>query len=221
MKSHRTAYPYAYDGGGRLGDHFNVRSIPFAVLVDPDGIVQWTGHPARLDEATVARALAFAIAEPISGWPKSTVKLQLLLKQGRYAPALSAATALGEPYKSFVADRVQAKVKAVQEAHGRGDFLAASELGERAAKELAGLREAMEVKGLVDRIKRDREMKRVLDGQKRVRDLARSMSRLRHTGEVAKLRGQLSELAREFEGTVAGTQAEAWLGELERRTQKR
>lgn len=43
-------YYSAVDPQARMGRFFEIRSIPHAVLMDPDGVVVWKGHPARLSK---------------------------------------------------------------------------------------------------------------------------------------------------------------------------
>ena len=214
VQSHRAAYPYAYDPGGRLNDWFDIQSIPHAVLLDPDGVVVWKGHPARLDEATIRNALRFAIAAPITGWPRETMKLQLLLKQGRYGPAMTAAMSLGEPYKSFVADRIAGKIGAVERAHAAGDYLVASRLGATVVNELVGLREALTVKKLVDSMRRDREVQRVIRGQMDVMAFAGELANERDARRRKDIERKVEDLVRGFTGTIVERQARGLLASV-------
>lgn len=50
-------YSVAVDSSGGLARHFGVRGIPFALLVDAQGIVRWSGHPMELNE-TLVKSLA-------------------------------------------------------------------------------------------------------------------------------------------------------------------
>ena len=218
VQKNRAAYPYAYDPGNRLGKWFGITSIPHAVLVDPHGTVVWKGHPNRLDEKTLALALKDAIAEPITGWPRNTIKLQQFLKHGQYAKALSAAVSLGHPYEGFVRDRVEAKVRSVQEAHERGDYRLAQLLGTHVAKELAGLREATRVKGLVDGMRRDKQIQAVITAQEEVAKCAQSMGTLRSKRAATQLETRLAKVRDEHANTIAGAQAQRCLQELAQRS---
>lgn len=51
MKTPVMDYYSAIDTQGRMGSHFQVRSIPHIVLMAPDRTVLWKGHPARLSQA--------------------------------------------------------------------------------------------------------------------------------------------------------------------------
>ncbi|HRQ90722.1 MAG TPA: TlpA disulfide reductase family protein [Bacteroidia bacterium] len=50
-------YSVASDPSNRLHQHFGVRGIPSAVLVDAAGVVKWTGHPMELDDGKIAMLL--------------------------------------------------------------------------------------------------------------------------------------------------------------------
>jgi thiol-disulfide isomerase/thioredoxin len=57
----RQRVPFAYavglDPGGGLFARMGVRSLPYAVLVDRNGIVVWQGDPSRLSRATIEATL--------------------------------------------------------------------------------------------------------------------------------------------------------------------
>ena len=52
------AYPVRSDADGALFSGLGVRSLPYAVLVDRNGIIVWQGDPIGLDRGTVADTLA-------------------------------------------------------------------------------------------------------------------------------------------------------------------
>lgn len=52
------AYPVACDSRGALFDKLGVRSLPYAVLVDRNGIVVWQGDPGNLARRTIETTLA-------------------------------------------------------------------------------------------------------------------------------------------------------------------
>jgi thiol-disulfide isomerase/thioredoxin len=51
------AYAVGFDPGGGLFARMGVRSLPYAVLVDRNGIVVWQGDPSRLSRATIEATL--------------------------------------------------------------------------------------------------------------------------------------------------------------------
>jgi cytochrome c biogenesis protein CcmG/thiol:disulfide interchange protein DsbE len=57
MKSPVIGYFVAVDTKSRMSNEAEVRGIPHAILLDPDGIVRFEGNPGYLDEAVVSRLL--------------------------------------------------------------------------------------------------------------------------------------------------------------------
>jgi thiol-disulfide isomerase/thioredoxin len=51
-------FPVASDAGGALFAGLGVRSLPYAVLVDRNGIIVWQGDPLALDRGTLEATLA-------------------------------------------------------------------------------------------------------------------------------------------------------------------
>jgi thiol-disulfide isomerase/thioredoxin len=52
------AYPVGCDPGGALFATLGVRSLPYAVLVDRNGIIVWQGDPSSLGRSTIETTLA-------------------------------------------------------------------------------------------------------------------------------------------------------------------
>ncbi|WP_332879742.1 TlpA disulfide reductase family protein [Massilia sp. S19_KUP03_FR1] len=51
-------YPVGCDPGGALFAKLGLRSVPYAVLVDRNGIIVWQGNPASLRRETIEATLA-------------------------------------------------------------------------------------------------------------------------------------------------------------------
>jgi thiol-disulfide isomerase/thioredoxin len=58
MTSPKIEYPLAIDTQARLFRTVEITAIPHTMLIDPEGIVRFEGHPAHLDENTLAALLA-------------------------------------------------------------------------------------------------------------------------------------------------------------------
>jgi hypothetical protein len=54
----RLEFPYAVDEKGRYQAALGVKAVPFAVLMDPSGIILYEGHPAALGEKELKTLLA-------------------------------------------------------------------------------------------------------------------------------------------------------------------
>jgi thiol-disulfide isomerase/thioredoxin len=59
IKANNMAYAIGFDDGAAK-KAYGVVGIPHAVLIDPDGVLVWAGHPGKLAAADVERALAGA-----------------------------------------------------------------------------------------------------------------------------------------------------------------
>jgi len=60
-KANAMAYPIGIEDGS-AAKAFGIRGTPHAVLVDPNGVIVWAGHPVQLGQQTVENALAGARA---------------------------------------------------------------------------------------------------------------------------------------------------------------
>jgi thiol-disulfide isomerase/thioredoxin len=58
MKSPKMAYSVGIDTAGSMSKAMSVRGIPHAIILDPNGIVRFEGHPGYLNEKNVAGLLA-------------------------------------------------------------------------------------------------------------------------------------------------------------------
>jgi thiol-disulfide isomerase/thioredoxin len=68
-------YTVGLDTGGALNNAVSISAIPHALVMSPDGIVRWQGHPASLDAATLQQivdASGLDAASPPAG-PKRWV----------------------------------------------------------------------------------------------------------------------------------------------------
>jgi cytochrome c biogenesis protein CcmG/thiol:disulfide interchange protein DsbE len=58
MKSPKMDYAGGIDTAGTMSNAMKVRGIPHAIIIDPNGIVRFEGHPGYLNEKNVAGLLA-------------------------------------------------------------------------------------------------------------------------------------------------------------------
>ena len=85
IQKHGGKYAFGYDKNGELQRAFNVTGIPFGALIDPYGMIVWTGHPGRLADEVVEAALAGALERPVWQWPAELKPLAGLLRAGDFA----------------------------------------------------------------------------------------------------------------------------------------
>lgn len=81
-------YPIGLDATRKAGNAYGVRGIPHAFLIDPQGVVVWAGHPARLKDDQIEQALvgARAFAGKLQ---EQLAPVQMLLDQDRKGRALT------------------------------------------------------------------------------------------------------------------------------------
>lgn len=58
VRQRRIDYAIAVDPNRRMQKPVQNRTIPHAIVMSPDGIVRWQGHPARLNENIMSRVVA-------------------------------------------------------------------------------------------------------------------------------------------------------------------
>jgi hypothetical protein len=207
-------YPYGYDKGGKMKRFFGVGGIPDAILIDPNGVVVWRGHPAGLKKSTIEEHLKGALEKPISSWPAAAKKARQAFQKGEIAKALEEARALGEagaPVVAALEGLVEGKLELLKSAGAQGDWLAVLEHGERFAKQLSGLPQADEVKAALARLEDDKAAQVVLDAQQDVRKLMSGKIKKRDKERIEK---KLKEILAEHRDTAAARDAERALVEL-------
>ncbi len=66
---------YLVGSGSSMDRVFGVNAIPHAVLFSPEGVAEWIGHPARLDDAIQTAIRKHPNAQPLGGGPDYNEKL--------------------------------------------------------------------------------------------------------------------------------------------------
>lgn len=227
IEKHGFAYGHAFDAESMLSSHFRVQSIPFAVLVDPSGVVVWSGHPSRLTDETLEKALAGALKTPLFEWPAEAKPLADALRRGHYKDALALAQSLeleidGVAPAALVQQRVEALSAGVtaslERAVERGDYHTAFALAERGRDELAGLPEGGALATRLAELEKDETAKKTRRGQDAIARLEFTLVRTKED-DVAALRAARAELvllAKEHAGTKVGERADEILKVLAR-----
>jgi hypothetical protein len=225
VKKHGVEYAYGFDRSGEIHRWAGVRGIPYAVLLDAQGSVLWSGHPAQLDGAIIEKALVGALPVPLWEWPAETRELQAALVEGRYAAALEQARLVAQPIgqqtaETLVRARIAGLVASFEGTVARGEYHAAFQFGARAVKQLAGLPEGERVAAKLAQLERDPEVKRLRSGQERLARLEAEAARSQNYRQWEELRDGLAALAREFPGTRIERRSNAMIAELERLIQR-
>lgn len=165
-------YALALDGAAMAS--YGIRGIPDSVLVNPDGKVAWTGHPASVNDAILEAAVKTATFIP--PLPGSQEKLNALLRARKFGKAyaeIGAAVKGGKLEESEAAatlSAIEARMKdlleAGEKARGEEDyFTAGAKLNDLKAT-YAGTDPAKKAADLLKEIEKDakaREQVRAAD----------------------------------------------------------
>ena len=221
VKKHGVEYSYAFDPTAELHHWAGVTSIPYATLIDPQGMVVWNGNPAGLDEQMIERALGGALSPPVWEWPDEAHALAAALGRGDYAAALREAENLHGPIgglepAALVRERIATLVKTFERSLERQEYRAAFQLGERLKKELANLPEGERVATRLGELEQDPDVQKLRAGQERLAALEIEAGSARNAKQLEKLRSDLQALAKEFPGTRIERRANGMLADLER-----
>jgi thiol-disulfide isomerase/thioredoxin len=192
VKKFGVRYAYGYDPERRLQQLFQFTGIPFGALIDPSGKVVWTGHPMRLTEAEIEKALVGALPRPVWNWPEAARPLARSLAVGEYAAALALARTLpaeGEiDFLALVQGRLQPELARFEQLVAENDPVGVMDLGERLEKGLAGAPEGAAVVERLRALRADPEVMKLVTGTRRMVELEGRAQRLRDTTEAEALR---------------------------------
>jgi hypothetical protein len=211
-------YAYAYDKGGKLARHFGVRGIPDAVLVDAFGAVVWRGHPASLEERTIASALQGALPKPLWEWSGSAKGVKSALMKRSFKSALDQAARLsvadgGPEIQGVIQGMVKTSVDRMKASFDKGDFLGAQTAAQSLQKELAGLPELADASKVLADIAANKNAQTVMKGQQKLAKL-RSGENTKHK-EITAAIESARKLKQEYPGTYVVTEADEYIAQLD------
>lgn len=210
-------YAFAYERSGKLMGELGCSGYPSAALVDPTGTVVWVGHPASLSEKQIQAALEGALPKAVYEWPASAAAAAQALRKKKYADAIAAAAKVpeadgGPAIHAALLKVVDGRVKTIEVARQKGDFLTAAESAKALSKELAGLAQAAVADQHADEIAKDALAQKIIKAQKRVRELR--AEKLGKKNEREKAIEDLEKIIKNFPDTFVASEAQALLGSL-------
>ncbi|MSR63159.1 MAG: TlpA family protein disulfide reductase [Planctomycetes bacterium] len=214
-------YAYGYDSGSGMQRLFQINSIPFAVLLDTEGVIAWTGDPRRLTPERIERALEGASPKAVWQWPEPARPLAALLQRGEYAAALEQAKELGasehfDPLV-FIQERVRTTLMLqFSRMLQRGDYAEAFQVAERLTRELAGLPEAETLAAYVEMARRDPEVQAGLAMHTRLLELEERAAAVRNPEDGQKLRVEIEAFLKEVQGKRVEKRTQALLDSIDR-----
>lgn len=195
---------------------------PSAALINPKGIVVWTGHPGRLNSGTIKKHLKGASKTPVDigavirHWPKEAVHAKSAFASGKLGKALAEAKKL--PAEWTVAgdvERVIKKhVKKLNELHAAGDILGFTTGMRVAIRSLAGVPELAELQAMLKTLKGDADAKSILSGQKKLAKLAAGVPELRKSRDALALAKKIRKLADKYPNTIVSATADKLLATI-------
>jgi len=204
IKKTKAAYAYGYDTTNALHKGFGINSIPFAALIDPDGTVLWTGHPQRLTEERIEKALAGALERPVWTWPDQARALAPLLDKGQYATVLEKAQGLGVQdgfdLQAVVRGRIGSMVARFEEHLQKKDYSEAVGLGTRLERELAGLPEGQALAERMKTLRADADVMHEVEAAAKLSDLEGRAAEVRKPSEAKKLREEVAAFLEKEKG---------------------
>lgn len=210
-------YPYAYDMKGSLKRYFGVRGIPHAVLIDPNGMVAWSGHPGGLNDGTVEQALKGALAKPMFEWPASAKSTKSALIKGDLAKALEAAAKIegdeGESIRTSIQEMVTSRVAQMKRAYEVGNYLFAAEASDRLSKALSGLPEQAEAEQVAADLDANDKVKDIIKAQKEIAKIRSKMPSKKK--DIAKAIDKLKDLQREHAGSYVESETEELIKQIQ------
>ena len=196
---------------------FGLGGFPSALLVDPSGLVVWKGHPGNLKGSDIEERLGAALKTPLFDWPDEAKSARKAFAKGQMKKALEAARDV-EAGDLDIAAEIQAvitgKIAALRAASERGDYLGVLDLGDRLKKELSGLPEGDEAKGLIDAVKDQDDFKAVVKAQKKIAKLREEVGELRKKDDADDILEDLREIMEDHPGTYAYEEAKELSAEV-------
>jgi hypothetical protein len=150
IADNKVEYPIFIEKSFRSFGALKFHAYPSAVLIDPQGVVVWSGNPGGIDEATIEKALEGAHA-PRAPLPPSLKAIQPLVAHKEFGKAHEAAKAMigsGADEKAKAAaqklvDSLEAEAKDLAAAADRAveskHFYEAQDALDRLVKQYAGV----------------------------------------------------------------------------------
>jgi len=170
-----------------LSKHFGVRGIPAAALVNAEGNVVWSGHPAELTGKIIEPALKGALKKPIFDF----ANFQEALADAKSDEALSAR----------IRAHIDGRVALLQAALDKGDLLTVRDQGARLHKQLGKLEQAAKVKELQESVAKVENAEQILAAQEYLQKL--DISKLQKKKEGEKALDELKRIAKELPDNYA------------------
>jgi thiol-disulfide isomerase/thioredoxin len=224
IEKNKVEYAWGRDTSGELHRLFQIQAIPSAALIDPSGVVVWTGDPRRLPEATIEGALADALAQPVWEWPEEARALVGLLAKAEFSTALQEAAKLtpreGFDAAALVRARITAMLARFEGLVEQAEYVKAFPFGERLEKGLTGLPEAETLGARLQALRADAEIARAVALETRMAELESRAAALRRPVEAKQLRADVATFLESKPGEKLHRRAKVLLEMLDQGLEK-
>ena len=215
----KAKYAYAYNKNGSLGRFLGVNGIPHAALIDSEGKVVWTGHPAKIDEKQIEALLSGTLSKPLWEWPAAAKSAKVAYIRGQVGTALAEAKKLGPDsggaeVVAAIEAQVAARLQSLEMDLKRGNLLAVEDAAKQAKTRYAGMPQLTQIEALANQIEAQPNSAKVLAAQRKILKLREDMPTKRKDREKAQ--EELRKLLTEFPGSFVAQEADELIQALSR-----
>ena len=211
-------YAHARDEGLRMQIELGFRALPFAVLIDPTGVIVWSGNPKDLAPEAIERALHGALELPAQRWPGEAEPLRDALAEGRFGEAARLAPGvpgLAPELARFVEHVVARRMELLESRLAAGDFLTADELAAGLEKGLEDGERRTRAAAVRARIAADDGQRVQLEALAELRELWRRVGEVSSTKAADELAAEIRLIAADHTGTFVERRASEHLAAIE------
>lgn len=218
-------YAYAYFKDDKLSKATEHTGYPHAALIDPKGVLVWTGHPSELRSGLIEEHLKGASKFISYGWAPEFEPVAKALAKREFGKALAEADKLAAKgaadaakVKESVVGMLDAEIAGMNKALEAGDFYAAHSVAALLDGKLKGLTQEAAVTAVLTRLSTDKAAKEIFDGQSKLQKIAQG--ELRKDKQIQDAIQRAQQLAEKYAGTIVETQAKDFVGKMRGRLAK-
>ena len=215
-------YPYAYFKDQALSKATEHTAYPHSALIDPKGVIVWTGHPSELSKGLIEQHIKGASKVISYGWSeafhpvaKSVAKREFAKALGEVDKAAAKAVEEATKVKAAVLAMLDGELAGMNKALEAGDFYAANVVALSLDGKLKGLPQEAAVTAALTRLGSDKDVKEILDGQTKLQKIAQG--ELRKDKQIQEAIQRAQQLAEKYDGTIVERQAREFVTKLRAR----
>lgn len=165
-------HPIVIEDGDSAGT-YGINGFPTSYLIDANGRIAWTGHPASVQDAEIEKLLQNVRLVPTL--PKKLSGVQKHLEKGDFSAARKALDGLlggtlddsdraaAEETGNWIQEKADTLLKDAEAAAAKGDYHAAAVSLRRLQDSFKGFEQAEKAKASLDEMVKDRDRKREID----------------------------------------------------------